>query len=465
MQHPLRLCLAMTALVLAASPALHAQRSLPRVEVLAEEDVFVFQYPNNGAGPLWCYGSTQIVREGDDVYVSEQQTNRDVEPYCNTRWRLLRRTGEKRWETLAEEDGFRQREPCPLGRCRETLFMYVNDSLTAPGTKGDICKPYIRKFDLGMLPITTRLLEPEWSGNPHFTDHSYRGFAVDRYTGELLMLNTGRRTVKGTDKRVKGQNWCWMNNEGMTLNEGIIEFPLFAAYPQAALAGGGAHMMAISDVPEPNETWRAFKKEKTGHRWDFVFRELYYSSTSSTRKRPFSEPLVVAEVHETGGHISNQDLWLSPERAAYVLYTEREVQSALLRDEFFPGKSILNSLKLAVVKNGKIVERRDLLVGTEARDPQHARFHETPDGKVYAVIYTAGTARANWLMQVHPRLENPPLVPIPFRSAFSRFCLASVRAGNEPSYTVDLFGDNQGGYAANFTDDRPLTYAQVRITE
>src|SRR5437867_22880 len=43
-------------------------RSPPVVEV--EEDVYTFDPANNGAGPMWCAGSTCIVRAGDDVFAS-----------------------------------------------------------------------------------------------------------------------------------------------------------------------------------------------------------------------------------------------------------------------------------------------------------------------------------------------------------------------------------------------------------
>ena len=61
------------------------------VEVKAEEEVYKFVNPNNGSGPLWDYGSTNIVRCGENVYVSQQETGEGVPPLSNTRWRLLKR--------------------------------------------------------------------------------------------------------------------------------------------------------------------------------------------------------------------------------------------------------------------------------------------------------------------------------------------------------------------------------------
>lgn len=81
-----------------------------RVEV--EEDVYTFTPPNNGSGPLWSAGCTQIARMGDDVCISEMETGEGVPRLCNTRWRLLRRAANG-WERVAQPDGYRQREPCP----------------------------------------------------------------------------------------------------------------------------------------------------------------------------------------------------------------------------------------------------------------------------------------------------------------------------------------------------------------
>ncbi|HNT87519.1 MAG TPA: hypothetical protein PKL84_06605, partial [Candidatus Hydrogenedentes bacterium] len=35
------------------------------VQVLAEEEVYAFVSPDNGSGPMWAYGSTEIARADD----------------------------------------------------------------------------------------------------------------------------------------------------------------------------------------------------------------------------------------------------------------------------------------------------------------------------------------------------------------------------------------------------------------
>jgi hypothetical protein len=171
-------------------------------------------------------------------------------------------------------------------------------------------------------------------------------------------------------------------------------------------------------------------------------------------KQGFAAPIEIANVDATGGHIGNQDLWISSSGEAYILYTQREVQSALLRDKFFPGKSIISSLYLAVVKDGAITSKRTLIEGTEGYEPGCARFHVAKDGTVYAVLYVTGPEGGNKLVQVYPPLDNPPVIPIPLKSPMGSYCLASVRAGNEPANTIDMHGQ---------TKENTMSYARVAL--
>jgi hypothetical protein len=355
------------------------------------------------------------------------------------------------WGVVAEAEGYHQREPCPLGISEDALFMNVNDSLTEPGTNYKPCQPYLLRFGLsgGMSHPPTPIM-PKWDGVPYFTDHSYRGFALDRSRGEVLMLNVDNRTTID-------HAWCYLSAAGETIASGSVHFPFRGCYSQAALREGAAWVMAISDIVEPVEEWRKYKHEKTGRDWDYVFRILYFTWSHDLREAGLVTPIEIANVDETGGHIGNQDLWVSADGRAYLMYTEREVQSALLRDRFFPARSVLDSLNLAVVEDGEVVERHTLVEGTPERSVSRARFHETPDGKVYAVLYVSGKEIRNELMQIYPEIRPAETVPLPLERPFTSFCLASVRAGNAPSNVIDIFGHSR--------DSQTLSYAEVRIGE
>jgi hypothetical protein len=417
---------------------------------MVEEDVYTLVSPSNGAGPLWCYGCTQIVRVGEDVIVSQMETGEDVPLLCNTRWRLLRREADG-WQAFAEAEGYRQREPCPVGLTSENdLFLYVNDSLTEPGTHYQDCEPHLLRFGLDAPTDAPRKLSPQWSGTPYYTDHSYRGFGVDAERDELLLLNI--------DAKTSVQHWAHLTAEGETLGNGGITFPIRACYPQVALKNRSAHVMAIGDIVEPVDAWRTYKFEQTQRKWDYVFRILYYTYTPKIGEQGFSEPIEIANVDDSAGAISNQDLWIAPDGTAYVLYREQEIQTAMMRDKFFPDKpdsALRPSLLLAVVRNGEVVERRALIAGTLELAPGHARFHESTDGTLYVVVNVSGSEAGNKLLQVYPKPDEGTLVSIPLKNAFGSFCVASVRAGCKPSDTLDIFGHTTSGTT--------LSYAQIRL--
>jgi hypothetical protein len=419
----------------------------PRVDVKAEENVYTFVNPDNGSGPLWAYGSTQIARLGDQVFVCQMETGAGIPPLSNTRWRLLKRAPDG-WRLVAEPDGYSQREPCLAAvTSRTDLFLSVNDSTQPSGTKYGACDPHVLRFRITAKGADQAKIVPSWTGKPHFTDHSYRGFAADRRAKRLLMLNI--------DATTSVQNACLLSADGKTLANAAIRFPIRACYPQVALRKGAAYVLAIGDIVEPVKEWREYKFEQTKRAWDYVFRILYYTWSPDLKQEGFADPIEIANVDKTGGHITNQDLWISPQGEAYILYTEQEVQSALLRDKFFSGRSIIPSLCLAVVKDDAVVSRRTLIAGTDTMQAGCARFQETKNGALYAVVYVTGSDAGNKLMPIYPPVENPPLVPVPLKKPFTGFCLANVRAGNAPSDTIDMLGQ---------TADNTMSYAQVALS-
>ncbi|MBM3477260.1 MAG: hypothetical protein FJX75_28670, partial [Armatimonadetes bacterium] len=72
------------AVALSATSIASAQALQPRVEV--EEDVYTYQGANNGSGPMWCHGSTCLVRIGERVFASGLETIPDAKPLNNVRW-------------------------------------------------------------------------------------------------------------------------------------------------------------------------------------------------------------------------------------------------------------------------------------------------------------------------------------------------------------------------------------------
>lgn len=419
----------------------------PGVAILAEEDVFSFTNPNNGSGPLWSYGCTQLARHGEQVFVSQQETSPSMPPLCNTRWRLLRRAAPGQWTLVAEAPDYRQRENCPVGLLPDSLLLYVNDADNPPGWYLQPCRPHLLRFRLADPAAAPLRLDPVFPDRPRTTEHSYRGFGVDRRRGEMVMVNMDGETYR--------QHWCLLSADGEALAGGSMEFPQRGCYPQVSLRNRRLDLMAISDIVEPVTAWREYKFEQTKQEWDYVFRILHYTWTPDAVRRPLCEPVEVANVEPTGGHIANHDLWLDPQGRAWLLYSEREVQSALLRDRFFPGKSVDDSLWLAIVEEGRVVDRRRLIAGSPERSVPWARFHEAADGRLFVFASVTGAQPRNVLLQVHPPVDPPAPLPVPLSAPFGRFCLASARAGNLPGDVLDVLG----------TADRPdlIRYAAIRL--
>ena len=90
-------------MILAASAAAEAAppKLSPVVEV--EEEVYQYQTADNGAGPMWCGGSTCLVRLAHGLYASGLDTLPGVKPLNNCRWTIYRRT-EEGWKLWVRDE-------------------------------------------------------------------------------------------------------------------------------------------------------------------------------------------------------------------------------------------------------------------------------------------------------------------------------------------------------------------------
>lgn len=402
--------------------------------VVVEEDVYTYTNPNNGSGPMWSLGCTPIARIGDRVFVSEMETGEGVPRLCNTRWRLRERTPDG-WKVVAETPDYKQREPTILTTdAKERLFLYVNTSLMPPGTEYGPCEPHLLAFTLKDNPLAPVKYTPTWDSKTKYTDHSYRGYAADAAAQRILMFNI--------DAETSIQHYCLLTMDGSPIANGSVTFPIRACYPQVAIENNRAHILAVGDIVEPVEEWRKYKHDQTGQAWDYVFRRLFYARNDDAEHGKFAEPIEIANVDATAGSISNQDIWIAPNGDAYIMYSETEVASVLMRDKYFPEKSTKPSLNLVVVRNGEVLERHVLLPPAYEEHAGHARFHVTANGHVYALIFVAGPGLRNELMPIFPTIAPEERILVPFKTPFGSFLLANARSGNVPSATIDLIGPN-----------------------
>jgi len=434
-----------------AKTAIEADRFI----VEAEEVVTRYTSANNGAGPLWCYGSTVIARQGKDVYLSIIETGKDVPLLCNTRWQLWHRSANG-WRIAQSEKEYRQREPCPLATFKEgAVFLSVNPSIEPPGVKYGRCRPLVLEFNPHNPVSTMKTHQPVWADGTYFTDHSYRGFAADGANGELLLLDINAGTGE--------QFVSYFDSSGKWHQKGKIKFPIRSCYPQVGLRGRAAAVMAIGDIVEPVEEWQKLKFEKLKRKWDYVFRRLFYTFTPDIRTGEFVAPVEIDTVEKTAGHIQNLDLYIDKTGTTHLLYLKRPHQYSFIRDRYFPGQAMTSHLEYMVIKDGKVLSRRTLAEtpqDSKGLEPSFGRFHIDSDRKLWVIAAgtrTDGAKRTfgNYIGRILPGQARPKFVRIDLKHPFGTFFTNTVRGGSEPSDVIDLFG---------IADDGPnLRYARIRL--
>jgi hypothetical protein len=433
---------------LAAAPA--PLPVLPIVET--EEALYACEPANNGAGPLWCYGSTCLVRIGPDLFASGLETLTGRKPLNNCRWLLFHRTAQG-WKQVQADPRDQTREPCPLAGFPDgRLFLSANPTLSAPDAHGGPSQPQVLQFSARHPSSPFTVMVPPWEGEPAFTEHSYRGFAADGLRRELILFN-----ILGHD----GYHWSFMDRAGKWSRQGKLEFPFGAeyetpepirlCYPEIVLRDRAVHVLGISDIVEPVKAWRDAKLALNhGRTWDYDFRRLFYAWTPDLTTMPFSPWIEVASRESTAGHITNLDLWLDKAGRAHLLWLDQSIGDVRLRERFFPGVPLSYSLEYAIINKGRIEHRTTLVHGGEGLSPEipgFARLHATPDGRLFVFYFCGGTddtghpVSENRILELHSDGTPGTPVPVPLDHPFTRFMTATERGGSPPSNTLDLLGE------------------------
>ncbi len=430
-----------------------AGNEFPRVRVEIEEEVYRYEPADNGAGPMWCSGSTCLVRSGQSVFASGLETLKEYQPLNNCRWLLYGR-GDGGWQLLCADPQGRTREPCPLvvfddGR----LFLSANPTLTEPTAHGGPAQPEILQFRVDDPKAPPQKIVPQWEGAPPFTEHSYRSFAADGPRGELVLFQNIGYTHSV---------WAFLDRNGKW-HSGKLNWPfgkeypkpqpIRVCYPTVALKDHAVHFFGVSDIVEPYPQWRAYKKKLTGRNWDYDFRRLFYTWCDDITQGDFHSWIEVASRDQTCGWLFPCDLWVDPNGRVHLLWTERAIDTRL-REKFFPNAKQSHSLNWALVNNGRVLKRRALLVAEEGganEIPRAARFHITPDGRLFVLFYVSGSnaegrrISENRLVELQPDGTPGPVITIPLKHPMTNFFTATVRAGSAPSDWIDLLGTRAGG--------------------
>ena len=449
---------------------------LNKVECEVEEKISSFQMPNNNTFPLWCYGAPTLVRYQDRVYATIPETSPDSPPMCNTRLQLFCKKGDEDWHRIYVNPIYDQREPCPIVSLGDGRIIVSTNSAIVPfrGSEQEkwlmwYCEPYLLSFNSANSEQKyPQVIKPDWGIDWPFTDHSYRGIGSDADNQELFVMNIeGFQWKAGPEGRY---HWAFQDAAGRWLNHGLLEFPMRCCYPCISLKNRRLHIIATSDISEPNAEWMAYKRDYANIPWDYDFRKLYYVYSKDIAQGIFTEPVLIESCDDTAGHIKHLDLYVDEDNTASVLYISRNILKPFMRDKFWPDQTLSASLKVARIKDRKVISKQIIAHCIEDRQgrlwtygipsgdknttdsyrtndfiPSHAAFHATPDGDLF-VFYTLsgvdenGTDLAkNYLVKVSVDQDNTPL-EVALEDPLKFFYTATERIGSTPGNQIDLFG-------------------------
>ena len=443
----------------------HGVGNVLKPVVEAEEVVYKYLPADNGAGPMWCSGSSCIVRIGKQVFASGLETVPEWKPLNNCRWMLFERS-KNNWEKKITDIEGRTREPSPMAAFHDgSFFLSANPTLTTPDTYNGPARPEILRFKRSGEKLKHEKLLPVWSGNPPFTEHSYRSFAADGRSGELILFQNIDYTHA---------EWAFLDSKGKWSAQGRLEWPFGAdyeepepvrvCYPNVMLKDKAVYFCGVSDIIEPKKEWRKFKRELTGKEWDYDFRRLFFTWSDDIRQGKFHPWIEIASREETCGWIFPSDLWVAPDGSVHILWTERALDERL-REKFFPDAKQSHALNYAIIRNGNVEIRKTLAVAEEGVSdmrPGPARFHIGPENRLFVIYFIKGTGASgqpvaeNRLIEMTPDGNPGSHIVLPLKLPFSSFFTATVRAGSKPSEVIDMLGITEGIKNA-------VSYASVRL--
>ena len=437
----------------------------PTVEV--EEEIYSHEDTDNGSGPMWCHGSTTMVRVGRELFVTGFERIPERKPLNNARWLLFHRSDDgPGWELLHRDAEHRTREPSPMACFPDgRFFISVNPSLlgSTSDSYGGPSEPQILEFSVDGPTDGFRTERPEWEGSPPFDEHSYRSFVADGGQQELLLIQY---------IHYDGAWWSFRDRDGVWSAQGKLdwkfetEYPnphaLRICYPTVTMVDRAVHFFGVNDINEPYPEWRAYKKEITGRDWDFDFRRLFYTWTPDITRKPFREWVEVASRDKTCGWQYACDIRVAPDGLVHLLWWERSLD-VRLREEFFPGEKLTISLVHSILREGSEIHRRTLAVSGEdlsGPEPTAGRFHITADDRLLVVAgFKRGETPENCLFEIHRDNAVSDPVKLDLERPFPTwFFTSSPRAGSLPSSTLDMLGTSAD-------DPKAIQYCRIALED
>ena len=445
--------------------------------VQAEEEVYTYEPADNGAGPMWCYGSTCLVRIGDNVFASGLETLADFKPLNNVRWMLFKREPGG-WELQQVDETGRTREPCPIAGFPDgRLFLSNNPTLsTDPEERAGPARPEILQFAAANPKAPPEKLLPAWDGAPDFREHSYRTFAADGPGRELILFqNIGYTHSEWALLKSDGE-WIagrlnWPEREDTSIAPYNSKWARIN-YPNVVLKDRAVYFFGAASY---NKWRRSHLMPKHGPgaetlKWGPRWRRLYYTWTPDITAEPFRDWMPIADSFDDGGWVFPGDMWAAPDGTVHLVWSKNAIHEGL-RNKYAPDIKRTCALTYATLRDGKVATCRTLIEGGEVISGEipggmgGVRLHVTPGNRLFAFYYVGGMdpiyswpISDNRIVELYPDGSAGAPVRVPLKHPLCRFFTATPRGGSAPSTTLDLFGICTG---IRHTDRTTMRYARI----
>lgn len=414
----------------------------------AENPVYTFAEFNNGSDALWTRANTCLVTSGQRLFASGVELIPNAKPLNNVRWTLWECVAGK-WTLRQRDTTGRTREPSPLCVTSDGRLWLSANPTTQPNQTAGRAQPQVISWDAGDTQSKPGVEIPTWDGEPPFCEHSYRSFVADGANNELLLMQNIELAHAEWSFRDRHEHWSACGKLVWPCGaEYEVPQPIRICYPTVQLKNRAVHFCGVSDIEEPNAEWKQYKYELTGQKWDYDFRRLFYCWTPDIRQQPFGRWIEVASRETTCGWITPCDLHVADGGRVHLLWIERAID-VRLREKFFPGERQSFALHHAIIDDGEVVSRREL-VRYDERDGwdqvgeiRWAKFHVGLHG--LRVVYHDAPYRPGFRTYFNRIAAcDGTTDTLAVTSPMEQWYTTTPRAGCEPSDQLHMLGTVRG---------------------
>ncbi len=396
------------------------------------------------------------------------------------------------------------------------LFVSANPTLLPPeAVGGGPARPELVEFAVADAKVPRRVQAVVWQRQPPLNQHSYRSMAADVSCGEIILFQNAH--LSNSEWALRKADGAWIAGQLFWPPHAKTDLAPFGAtharvnYPVVVLRNRAVHFCGIAaydnwdrvktvaDLGLGKDPNAKGESGMAGRQRGNRMRRVLYSWTPRIGEKPFAEWLEIDNTFDDGGWLFVTDMHMDETGLVHLLWF-RSPMLPSVRDALYKDIRRVYSLRYATLKDGKILSKRTLLEAGEGADPaiptdldqvglpylldngerilgdtiSTPRFHVTPDGRRFVVYYVNGKRAdgteisENRLMELAPDGTPSKPITLQLKRPLVQFFTATPRAGNAPSWTLDLLGVPRGGWkpheGANFKEwDGEMSYVRVYL--